>query len=55
MLVPAEVGSITVITKTAPPHRRTGIAKANGHIGPLLGLARQEWLKENTSQDPITS
>lgn len=55
MLVPAEVGSITVITKTAAPHLRTGMAKANGHVGPLLGLARQGWLKENTSQDPITS
>lgn len=50
MLVPAEVGSVTVITKPAPPYLRTRMAKENGHLGPLLGLARQGWRKENVSQ-----
>lgn len=31
MLVPAEVGSVAVITKAAPPHLRTRMTKANGH------------------------
>lgn len=41
--VPAEVGICSVTAaqsfpRQPPPHSRTRTAKANGHVGPLLGL-----------------
>lgn len=41
MLVPAEVGSVAVITKAAPPHLRTRMTKQMV-IGPLLSLVQRE-------------